>query len=164
MRSIDGSLYVVYRFSSTQTRRCDYKRSHFHIIKPFFSSLSIPISYLAMKRSSSTPALPNPVEGKWNYQDEILASSMMMVTIAEENTAARLRSKASVGNLSSASSGDTLSGWGSTGSRKSCKMDLSSMCESKAEQPSKSSSYEPVSMDVNESGGDSWGYFVDDSL
>lgn len=114
-----------------------------------------------MKRSLAPSKPSTPVEGKWNYQDDMLASSMVLVTMGEGNTAGRFQSKSSDGNLSSTrscGSGGTLHG--SMSSSKSCKVDLCAMNQSNSEEPSKRSS-EPASMDIDENDGDDWGFFVD---
>lgn len=114
-----------------------------------------------MKRSLPASKLSAPVEPKWNYQDDILASSLMLVTIAEGSPNGRFPSKSSCGNMSSASrscSGGTLNG--SIAPSKSYKVDLCSMDHPINEKPLKRNS-EPVSMDIDDAGGDDWGFFVD---
>jgi hypothetical protein len=86
-----------------------------------------------MKRSSSLAALPQDPkpDNKWNYQDDILASNMMLVAIDEETNSSftQRHHQGSMGSMASSrcSSRGSLNGWGSTSSRKSYKVDLSSL-------------------------------------
>jgi len=101
-----------------------------------------------MKRSSSIAALDDTIDVKLrndmpSYEDSVLVTSMMLVTIAEENRqASRMLRKqhGSLGSMSTAvttscsslsrcSSGGSLRGWGSTASRKSYKVDLCSLAD-----------------------------------
>ena len=101
-----------------------------------------------MKRSSSIAALDDTIDVKLrnnpSYEDGVLVTSMMLVTIAEENRQAsrmlsKQRSNGSLGSMSTiatnssslsrCSSRGSLRGWGSTASRKSYKVDLCSLAD-----------------------------------
>mmetsp|Transcript_12900 Transcript_12900/g.20762 ORF Transcript_12900/g.20762 Transcript_12900/m.20762 type:complete len:131 (+) Transcript_12900:80-472(+) len=130
-----------------------------------------------MKRSSSDAALADPEpESKWNYQDDVLATSMMLVSIDEENVLKRNhQTSGSLCSMASSrcSSRGSLNGWGSSTSRKSYKVDLSSLagddCSPKDQQhrqhqgsrtaaPSSGSTSDHADVD------DSWGFFVDSTF
>lgn len=155
------------------------------------------VSLFTMKRSSSVAQLAEPEpESIWNRQEDVLATSMLLVSINEEtNHSLTLLRKASgsMGSMASSrcSSKGSLSGWGSTASRKSYKVDLSSIgfLENEADRSHKhhlSSSpgrllpkepsyqkhtnpsicvaafkVESISNDSSLDLGDSWGFFVD---
>lgn len=75
---------------------------------------------------------PESESGKWNYQDDMLATNMMLVSIDEEGSSMKNRNhqtNGSMGSMASSrcSSGGSLQGWGTTASRKSYKRDLSSL-------------------------------------
>jgi hypothetical protein len=143
-----------------------------------------------MKRSSSIAALPHDPEPeyKWNYQDEVLASNMMLVSIDEDTNHSFMQrnQQGSMGSMASSrcSSRGSMTGWGSTVSRKSYKRDLCSLAnlddaqlaalskeESKEKKASKdigrplaskSAAVLPSAQGDADSGdGDSWGFFVD---
>eukprot|EP00536_Pseudo-nitzschia_multiseries_P000921 jgi/Psemu1/321836/estExt_fgenesh1_pg.C_110053 len=97
-----------------------------------------------MKRSSSIAALDHTIDVKLGnlpgYEETVLASSMMLIAIAEEdrqerNGLRKQKSNSSMGSLSTTSSFSrcrsqgSLSGWGSTASRKSYKFDLCSLAD-----------------------------------
>ena len=106
-----------------------------------------------MKRSSSVAALADPEgETKWNWQDDVLATSMRLVAIEEEdpqrNSMMNKKNNGSMGSMASSrcSSGGSLQGWGTTASRKSYKRDLSSLASLEDHgAPSTSSSTKPSS-------------------
>jgi hypothetical protein len=147
-----------------------------------------------MKRSSSIAALANPEpESRWNYQDDVLATSMMLVSIDEDtknNMLKRSHPHSSNGSMTSfassrCSSRGSLSGWGSSTSRKSYKVDLASLASlevvdatndsssskgegSHREQQSKTitgvqSNNIGSTVEVHHE-GDCWGFFVDSTL
>jgi hypothetical protein len=108
-----------------------------------------------MKRSSSLAALPQDPEpeSKWNYQDDILATNMMLVSIDDDTSLSFMQrnQQGSMGSMASSrcSSRGSLNGWGSTASRKSYKVDLSSLvrlddtqhhCQQQEDSPALSSS------------------------
>jgi hypothetical protein len=94
-----------------------------------------------MKRSSSIAALDDDIDVKLgnrraSYEESVLVSSMMLVTIEEEGKNRMLRKRGSDGSVSSmsttnsfssSSSRGSLRGWGSMASRKSYKVDLCSL-------------------------------------
>ena len=96
-----------------------------------------------MKRSSSIAALDDSIDVKFGnyrscYEDNILVTSMRLVTIDEERLGKNklLRKQRSDGSMSSmsvassfsrSSSRGSLRGWGSSASRKSYKVDLCSL-------------------------------------
>mmetsp|Transcript_21519 Transcript_21519/g.50964 ORF Transcript_21519/g.50964 Transcript_21519/m.50964 type:complete len:148 (-) Transcript_21519:301-744(-) len=97
-----------------------------------------------MKRSSSIAALDHTIDVKLGnlsrYEEKLLASSMMLIAIAEEDRQERglLRkqtSNSSMGSMSTTSSFSrcrshgSLPGWGSSVSRKSYKVDLCSLAD-----------------------------------
>lgn len=96
-----------------------------------------------------------------NRRTEMLASSMMLVAISEETPAhtgynssyssmnSRKRSCASTG------SGDSLSGWGNSMTRKSYKVDLSTLATES--QTPKQVAFESSISDI-----DDWGFFDQD--
>ena len=90
----------------------------------------------------------------------MLASAMMLVSISEEQP---LNIHHKPRNLSSSTingSGGSLSGWGSADSRKSYKVDLNLMGESKAQQEFKSVD-DPSSTRIEKEAADEWGFFFD---
>jgi hypothetical protein len=125
-----------------------------------------------MKRSSSVAALADPEgETKWNWQDDMLATSMRLVAIEEEDSHRNSmkrnhQNNGSMGSMASSrcSSGGSLQGWGTTASRKSYKRDLSSLaslddhgapsCSSREQHPSSKDTppYPPTLVAVNTSG------------
>jgi hypothetical protein len=152
-----------------------------------------------MKRSSSIAQLADDPQQaldtehlrhvpsmKWNYQDDVLATSMMLATISDEKCLRRparsgsIGSNVSTGNLSRCnSSRSSLSGWGSTTSRKSYKLDLCSLAggDSSADHHhhhdksteaansgrNRESCDERTSV-AGDTAEDSWGYFVDSNV
>ncbi|KAG7341885.1 hypothetical protein IV203_006977 [Nitzschia inconspicua] len=149
-----------------------------------------------MKRSSSVAALPHdpqPEESQWNYQDDLLATNMMLVSIEEETNHSFMQrnQQGSMGSIASSrcSSRGSLSGWGSAASRKSYKVDLCSLGnleDAQQQQPKQDSSQRnsskgstqrivtagsshPVSASSSHSAipadsGDTWGFFVDSAF
>lgn len=93
-----------------------------------------------MKRSSSIAALDDSIDIKLrnyrhSYDESLLVSSMMLVTIEEERRGKNqlLTKQRSIGSMSAtssfsrSSSRGSLRGWGSSASRKSYKVDLCSL-------------------------------------
>jgi hypothetical protein len=148
-----------------------------------------------MKRSSSLAALPPaPVpESKWNYQDDMLAANMMLVVIDEDTSRPFIQrnQQGSMGSISSSrsTSRGSLNGWGSTSSRKSYKVDLSSLAvlddtqHQQLQETSQTTTFPTSKNSTNHSmtsfshqtgsdssqaavfdGGDSWGFFVDSAF
>jgi hypothetical protein len=161
-----------------------------------------------MKRSSSIAALSDHPEvpdrmnnnnnNEWNYQDELLATNMMLVSIDEETNnnhsfMQRNTQSGSMGSMASSrcssrgSMTSSCSGWGSTTSRKSYKVDLCALgatavdldgSSSQQQQvvggetftkPSSKSSQQAVTISSAHSAtpadsGDSWGFFVDSAF
>mmetsp|Transcript_16761 Transcript_16761/g.34525 ORF Transcript_16761/g.34525 Transcript_16761/m.34525 type:complete len:150 (-) Transcript_16761:919-1368(-) len=96
-----------------------------------------------MKRSSSIAALDDTIDvklrdGKAAHEEKVLVTSMMLVTIDEENRQGNrlVRKGQSNGSMSArssfsrSSSRGSLRGWGSTASRKSYKIDLCALADS----------------------------------
>lgn len=157
-----------------------------------------------MKRSSSIAALSDHPEvpdsnnnnnNGWNYQDELLATNMMLVSIDEETNHSFMQRNTQSGSMGSMASSrcssrgsmtSSCSGWGSTTSRKSYKVDLCALGTtavdldgSSSEQqvaggesftkPSSKSSQRAVTVSSTHSAtpadsGDSWGFFVDSAF
>lgn len=161
-----------------------------------------------MKRSSSIAALSDHPEvpdsntnnNEWNYQEELLATTMMLVSIDEETNnhsfMQRNTQSGSMGSMASSrcssrgSMTSSCSGWGSTTSRKSYKVDLcalgatavdldgSSSQQQQLQQvvggesftkSSSKSSIQGVTVSSAHSAppaesGDSWGFFVDSAF
>jgi len=94
-----------------------------------------------MKRSSSIAALDDTIDVQdyeSSFEDHVLVTSMMLVTIEEESRRNKLLLRnnglnGSMGSISATSSfsrsnsGGSLRGWGSSSSRKSYKVDLCSL-------------------------------------
>jgi hypothetical protein len=120
---------------------------------------------------------------KWNYQDDILATSMMLATISDDKDrryqtrrSGSMGSTVSGGSMSRCSSRSSLSGWGSATSRKSYKVDLCSL----ADRDSPTSQYNVKSASASSSGShgacdelltvvpdtveEAWGFFVDSNI
>jgi hypothetical protein len=142
-----------------------------------------------MKRSSSTAALADPEpESKWNYQDDVLAASMMFVSIDQETSTSMKRNNEGSGSMGSiassrCSSRGSLSGWGSVASRKSYKVDLASLAGMEDDSSNFCHSYDPSAQLISNSmvvtstsavsttrtdgsnpNGESWGFFVDSAI
>jgi hypothetical protein len=146
-----------------------------------------------MKRTSSLAALADPEpESRWNYQDDVLATSMMLVTFDEDtknNMLKRSYPHSSNGSMTSfassrCSSRGSLNGWGSSTSRKSYKVDLASLASLEVVDTTTSPSSKEgsqlvaqqsktiASVQSNSSGSteevhheeDCWGFFVDSTL
>jgi hypothetical protein len=122
---------------------------------------------------------------KWNYQEDILATSMMLATISDDKDR-RFQTRrsgsmgsnvSSGGSMSRCSSRSSLSGWGSATSRKSYKVDLCSL----ADRDPPTNQYHVKSVSVDSGGGhegcdvlpssvvpdtveDVWGFFVDSNI
>lgn len=122
--------------------------------------------------------------GKWNYQDDVLATSMMLATISDDkDRRCQTRRSGSMGSnvssggsMSRCSSRSSLSGWGSAASRKSYKVDLCSLADrdpSTRQYQEKSASADSggthegcdvLPSVVPDLGGDVWGFFVDSNI
>jgi hypothetical protein len=139
----------------------------------FFKSSSTKHTNLStekMKRSapsSSHESSSSCSSVQWNHRTEILASSMMLVSISE-NASLDLQHKSR--NLSSSTlgsgSGESLSGWGPSAARKSYKVDLNLMGEQEQQQAQQQEFKDmkgddgTSSMDSGDE-DDAWGFFID---
>jgi hypothetical protein len=89
----------------------------------------------------------------WSQRTDMLTSAMRLVSISEDQTQ-------EIGYASGNSSANSLRGWGSALSRKSCKADLSSLAQSNDAYEASCRQYEPSNMESSTI-GDDWGFFVD---
>ena len=95
-----------------------------------------------MKRSSSIACLDDSIDVKLGnyksgYEESVLVSSMMLVTIEEESRGERnqlLATNRSMSSMSATSSRSSLRGWGSSASRKSYKVDLCALAADDLEE------------------------------
>jgi hypothetical protein len=98
---------------------------------------------------SSSTRIAAPV---WDTSVEMLASSMMIVTISEEHIS-------TIGYSSQTPSSTTNRGWGNSLSRKSYKTNLSMLS---VDDNSMDTSMD-ISSDTSSDDTDEWGFFTDDS-
>ena len=113
----------------------------------------------------------NPRAPRWEHDTAMLASSMMLVTISEDTPSYHIGYKSRLCSSATSNprlgSGNSLSGWGNSGTRKSCKMDLCAMAQDQAEpmglpQQAPAMAY---SMPQSASSDDEdWGFFDADAF
>ena len=90
----------------------------------------------------------------------MLASAMMLVSISEEQPLDISHKPRNLSSSTIGGSGGSLSGWGSTESRKSYKTDLNLVGASNVQQEFKIVD-DSASSRIEQEAGDEWGFFID---